>query len=421
MYSRHSRAIQKLSYTITILICSVIILYGCLTTKHQFPTEQELFRRMGGYSGVNIHFIEPDQAEVDMLKRSGFKYVRMDLYWDKIEASKGIYDFSAYDKLVSSLSDNDIGIIFILDYGNRLYDDGFAPYTDLGRKAFSKFAQTCARHYKGEKIIWEIWNEPNLDYWKPVPKVEDYTKLALSVIKGIRSVNSEAIIVAPAVSSFPWEYLTYLGEHDVFNQLDAVSVHPYTEENPESVLDSYNKLRKLLDDYCPQRQVPIISGEWGYSTSSKHVDEYIQAQYLVRSHLFNISNNIFINIWYDWRNDGADPENREHNFGTLNNDLSIKLAYAAAKTMNESIEGYTYDKRLATQNESDYILLFKKKDNALLVAWTTDEEHDITLSLKNNNIRVTEMLGQTEETQLVNGKYILNISQAPKYIVLDNS
>ena len=52
--------------------------------------------------------------------------------------------------------------MFILDYGNRLYDHGQAPRSDSARAAFARFAAAAARHFRGQGVIWEIWNEPNI-------------------------------------------------------------------------------------------------------------------------------------------------------------------------------------------------------------------------------------------------------------------
>ena len=61
-----------------------------------------------------------------MLSEAGFRWVRMDLKWDSTETRQGLYDFSAYDRLLETLKPYNIHTLFILDYGNPLYDNGFA-------------------------------------------------------------------------------------------------------------------------------------------------------------------------------------------------------------------------------------------------------------------------------------------------------
>ena len=48
--------------------------------------------------GVQVHFMHPNAREVGRLAAGGFRWVRMDLFWNEVERSPGRYDFSAYSK-----------------------------------------------------------------------------------------------------------------------------------------------------------------------------------------------------------------------------------------------------------------------------------------------------------------------------------
>lgn len=132
--------------------------------------------------GVNIHFhTKPPDGEMDMLAASGVAWIRMDFNWGATERKKGVYNFTDYDLLTASLRARHLGAIYILDYTNELYDDNLSPHTDEGRAAFAAWALAGANHFKGDKILWEMYNEPNIGFWKPKPNVQDYVKLALAV------------------------------------------------------------------------------------------------------------------------------------------------------------------------------------------------------------------------------------------------
>src|SRR5215470_18836279 len=96
--------------------------------------------------GVCVHFTDPKPGEMKMLADSGARWIRTDFYWDRVERSKGQYDFSEYDRLIAALKPYNIRALLILDYGNKLYDDGLAPHTDAGRQAFAQWAAASARH-----------------------------------------------------------------------------------------------------------------------------------------------------------------------------------------------------------------------------------------------------------------------------------
>lgn len=118
---------------------------------------------------------------------AGFHWVRMDFVWQSTEVGKGKYDFSTYDRLLKALDEHNIRPLFILDYANTLYDEGRAPFSDEGRRAFASWAATAVARYPGRGILWEIYNEPNTRFWRPEPRVSDYAKLALVASKVIHS------------------------------------------------------------------------------------------------------------------------------------------------------------------------------------------------------------------------------------------
>jgi polysaccharide biosynthesis protein PslG len=216
---------------------------------------------------VNIHFTDAQPGEMDMLASTGFRWVRMDFVWAATERERGRYDFAAYDRLMQSLDSHRLRALFILDYGNALYEPENAVATDAGRQAFARWAAAAAAHFKGRGILWEIWNEPNIgQFWKPKPDADDYSALALAAIAAIRQADPNAFVMGPASSGFPWDFLETLGQRGVFAKLDAASVHPYRRGEPETVEADYARLRALLNRHAPGRNIPIVSGEWGYTT-----------------------------------------------------------------------------------------------------------------------------------------------------------
>jgi hypothetical protein len=131
--------------------------------------------------GVNIHFTRALPGELSLLAATGIRWVRMDMFWNTIEQEQGRYTFGEYDALVAAMAQRGIRIIFILDYGNPHYDYGFAPHSPEARAAFVRFAAAAVRRYQGKGIIWEIWNEPNLDhFWAPQADVERYGRVRKS-------------------------------------------------------------------------------------------------------------------------------------------------------------------------------------------------------------------------------------------------
>ena len=125
--------------------------------------------------------------------------------------------------------------------------------------------------------------------------------------------------------------------------------------------------------------MPILSGEWGYSTHAHGVSLETQAAYAVRQQLSNLLNGVPLSIWYDWKNDGQDANENEQNFGTVTNDLQPKPAYIALRNMVRELDGYKLDRRIAQGEDTDYVLLFSSGKNRKIAAWTTGSPHAVTI------------------------------------------
>jgi hypothetical protein len=85
---------------------------------------------------------------------------------------------------------------------------------------------------------------------------------------------------------------------------------------------------------------------------------------------------------YDWHDDGTDPNEREHHFGTVANKYhegrepvyDPKPAYLAAKGLATALQGFHFEKRLPAGGEDNYVLLFSDGKQQRLAAWTTAAE-----------------------------------------------
>src|SRR4051812_20581685 len=393
-------------------------------------------------SGVNIHFITDHEKDLDMIADAGFKFIRMDFSWHATEAKKGQYDWSAYDGLVKNLKARAIRPLFILDYSNPLYEESLpsknpvthqdqletaSPRHPASIEAFARWAAAAATHFRDHRVIWEIWNEPNIFFWKPKPDVTEYIALATTTAAAIRKAEPNATIIGPAISTFPWDFLEQFCASGILKDIDAVSVHPYRAKNkpPETAAADFNKLRDLIAKHAPPgHKLPIISGEWGYSSWSRNVSPETQAAFLVRQQISNLLNDIPLSIWYDWKNDGEDPNENEHNFGTVSHDLQPKPAYTAFRTFTSELRGYRIEKRLLTEKTEDYIVLFKNNSGSQrLACWTSAARHNLSIDLpQGKNTRIQKSISldrKSANAAFENGKLAVTLAEMPILIFLN--
>jgi hypothetical protein len=382
--------------------------------------------------GVNIHFTDPRPGEMKMLAAAGFRWVRMDFNWGAIERDKGHYDFSAYDRLMAALEPHKVRALLILDYSNDLYDHGLSPASDEGRQAFARWAAAGARHFRGRGILWEMYNEPNISFWRPKPDVDQYVKLALEVGKALRQAAPEETYIGPATSGIDFAFLEACFKAGLLRYWSAVSVHPYRTGAPETAAAEYARLRRLVANYGPKgKTIPILSGEWGYSSVWHGIGDVTQGKYLPRQWLTDLANGVPLSIWYDWHDDGPDPKEPEHHFGTVRHDYRAdrepvydpKPSYLAAKTLATVLAGFSYNKRLAVGSADDYVLLFSKGDEVRVAAWTSSPTpHTVLIPASPGRFTVTGHTGEKLPSVAAHAKGLsVILGDAPRYLVPDGS
>jgi len=264
------------------------LLLTCLTASAvQAADLPELVLPQG--VGMNIHFTRDHERDLDLIAAAGCKFIRMDFGWGGTERKKGEYNWADYDELTANLEKRGMRAIYILDYSNPLYEETVVsknPLTGKEQKdlaspqhpesvaAFARWAAASARHFTGRRIIWEIWNEPNISFWKPKPDAKQYSALALATAKAVREADSNATIIGPATSEVPVKFIEEFFTAGALAYLDAVSVHPYRpyRKGPETAAEDYAKLRALIEKHAPtpaKKALPIISGEWAQRSPTK--------------------------------------------------------------------------------------------------------------------------------------------------------
>lgn len=361
--------------------------------------------------GVNIHFTAGHEQDLTRIEAAGFKFVRMDFLWEKTEPRKGDYDWSEYDTFTTELERHGLRPYYIFDYSNPLYEEFVtctnpvthhlenalsSPRHPESIAAFALWAAAAAEHFRGRGVVWEIWNEPNISFWKPRPDVTQYAALALATARAVRAADPGACIVGPTTSGFDWKFLETVFKSGLLEYLDGVSVHPYRGKPPETAAADFARLRGLIARYAPAgKTIPIVSGEWGYSTAWKGLSPERQAEYIVRQQLSNLLSGVPLSIWYDWKNDGQNPTDSESNFGTVGYDLTPKPAYSAVQLMNRELSGYSIAQCYDTGNTNDFVLVLTNgAGEAKLASWTLKNPHRVEYD----------------------GKLALNLTGMPQYV-----
>jgi hypothetical protein len=139
---------------------------------------------------------------------SGVKWVRLGQYenssdmmsWDWVEQTPGHFaTMPELDEAVRSLTENGVAIEIELQYSNPLFqgepaarprrvilppagigqDDEpvnpifLPPQTEEQIEAFLRYVRFMVNHFKGQVKHRELWNEPNIGYWRPQTRTKE--------------------------------------------------------------------------------------------------------------------------------------------------------------------------------------------------------------------------------------------------------
>jgi xylan 1,4-beta-xylosidase len=82
---------------------------------------------------------------------------------------------------------------------------------------------------------FEIWNEPNIDFWGGVPRQRSYFELYDHTARALKSVNPRLRVGGPATSAAQWvdAFLRHAADRNI--PVDFVSSHAYADDTVENL------------------------------------------------------------------------------------------------------------------------------------------------------------------------------------------
>jgi polysaccharide biosynthesis protein PslG len=391
--------------------------------------------RIPDVCGMQLKAEYTTAKDLDQMQAIGVTFVRRGFHWKGIEAVKGTYDFSAHDPVMADLRARGIRVMGVLVFGNDYYS---SVVTDEGRAAYARYAAALAEHYKADKVMWEIWNEPNTKtFWGKQGggtkgNTEQYAEQYVALV---RAVDPDATILGGSVSNLwekSYEWCDYAFARGVLKTgIDAWSVHPYSPKLPEDYAAAYDTVRDLMAKHGGPRDFPMLNSERGFPTSDEKAEGYAggkttrmqeyQAWLLVRQQLVDLSYGMHGTLYYEWKN-------AKEGFGIYNDDKPSQASTALA-TLIAQLKGHHFTTRLTTPLPHDWVLSFTGPGDSLkLVAWTAAKEgakldstepHTIELPIEaTGQVAVVSMAGATSTLPVVNGKIAVNLDGGPQFITI---
>ncbi|MEV6966995.1 hypothetical protein AB0M47_17960 [Hamadaea sp. NPDC051192] len=274
-------------------------------------------------------------ASAPLLGEAGLGFARDEAYWSEVERTKAVYAFPArVDSAVAALRANDVDSLQILDYGNALYHSGEAPATDEGRAGFAGYALASADHFGTSHAAYEVWNEWNIrDATGPAGATpQNYVALLAATTAQVKATHPDAVIAGPALAPMnDWQgWLDGFIAAGGLDHIDAFTTHPYNFTAEPEVFEAHAAILRQKFAAAGHADMPIWFTEQGWYTTANApgVTPAVQARDLARAQLLALGDGIGRYTVYDFKDDGTNPADPEHNFGMIRNQTDARGAYA---------------------------------------------------------------------------------------------
>jgi polysaccharide biosynthesis protein PslG len=327
--------------------------------------------------------IRDGKATFPAIGAIGAQSIRLDVPWKLVERSPGRYQIPQWvEETVDSADAAHIEPLLILAYGNPLYG-GDKPSTVAAIEAFGRYATFVVSHFQGRVRYFELWNEWETHTGGTTPgSPEGYVRLAEYVYPRIKGANPNAIVLAGGFADLRstevgnwWvgRFLALGGLRDA----DAISLHPYPQprddQSPEAAIQRVDTIYAMAEKQVHGRPVNIYITEMGYPTYRGRlgVSEKEAAQYVARFMLLAAARPYIRGVWwYGLRDQGVNPNNRDHHYGLFTADFQPKRAAEMFSAITELLRAYTVEG--ASRSRAGYKVQLRGSMGEHTVEWSGD-------------------------------------------------
>ncbi len=248
--------------------------------SHPFP---HFWEQMYGSGRAVLSLRESYRDDLQDVKRiTGFEYIRFHgIFLDEIglydEDKDGnpVYNFSYVDQIYDGLLKNHVRPFVEMSFmPNKLSSDAklvqsfwYKPNVgppknwDKWDKLVEVFARHLVERYGEDEVAqwyFEVWNEPNLDFWMGEPRESTYYELYDRAARAIKRVGPRLRVGGPATAQAAWadRFLAHCKANNV--PVDFVSTHVYGNDKAEDVFGTHEAIPR---DRMVCRAVQKVHGQ----------------------------------------------------------------------------------------------------------------------------------------------------------------
>ena len=396
--------------------------------SHAFP---HFWEQMFGSGRAVLSLRDSYRQDLRQVKQiTGFEYVRFHAIfhdevglYDEDPQGKPVYNFSYVDQIYDGLLANGVRPFVELSFMPKKlaskeilhafwYKQNVAPPRDWNKwdDLIKEFTQHLVNRYGIEEVsqwYFEVWNEPNIDFWGGDPKQATYWDLYDHTARAVKAVNPRLRVGGPSTAQAAWadDFLHHCFDNHV--PVDFVSTHVYGNDRSQDVFGTVEDIprnrmvcravKKVHDQIkaSPMPNLPLIWSEFNASYANEPpvtdtsymgpwmADTIRQCDGLVDVMSYWTFSDVF-------EEQGVVKTPFYGGFGLIAEDGIPKPAFNAFKLLHQ-----LGDQRI--ELDSDSALLTRKKDGSLVLAvWNYAPPEQAgtskTVTLRFKNAKLTRVL-----------------------------
>jgi xylan 1,4-beta-xylosidase len=261
-----------------------------LSLRDSYRTDLRSVKQIAGFDYVRFHAIFNDEVGIyseDDKGRPIYNFSYIDQIYDGVLA-QGVRPFVEISFMPYKLAAKDSIQAF-------WYKPNVSPPKDWRRwdDLVSAFTRHLVDRYGLDEVsqwYFEVWNEPNIDFWAGEPKQETYWELYDHTAVAVKKVSEKLRVGGPATAQAAWvdALIRHCAEKHI--PLDYVSTHVYANDTAKDVFGTQENIprdrmvcravdkvhNQIKNSSMPQ--LPLIWSE--FNASYKNEPEVTDATYM---------------------------------------------------------------------------------------------------------------------------------------------
>jgi xylan 1,4-beta-xylosidase len=349
-----------------------------LNLRDSYRTDLRSVKHITNFDYVRFHAIFNDEVGIYSEDDHGhpvYNFSYVDQIYDGLLA-QGVRPFVEISFMPYKLAARDSIQAF-------WYRPNVSPPKDWSRwdDLVSAFSHHLIDRYGLDEVsqwYFEVWNEPNIDFWAGDPKQETYWELYDHTALAVKKVNEKLRIGGPATAQAAWvdALIRHCAERHI--PLDYVSTHVYANDTPKDVFGTQENIprdrmvcravgkvhNQIKNSAMPK--LPLIWSE--FNASYKNEPEVTDAAYMgpwLADMIRQCDGLADIMAYWSFSDvfeeQGVVKTPFYGGYGLIAEDNIPKPAFNAFKLLHK-----LGDERI--QLDSDFALLTRRKDGTLVLA-----------------------------------------------------